>query len=406
MTYIINKTDGSVLVTLNDGTVDTSTDLVLVGKNYSGYGEYQNENFVKLLENFKNTSAPSTPLEGQIWYDSTNKALKVYNGTGFKLPPVATSSGSAPSNKNTGDLWYDSTNQQLNFWDGSAWKVIGPAYSASLGTTGDVYDTISDGVTSHPVIKKYLTGNLISVISKDAQFTPSPSLAGFATIRPGYNISSNYSMAVLENLYVTGDVNVTGSVNGNATSATSVNVTNTTTGTGPYYIAFVDGTSGNKAVRVDSSTLTYNATTNTLTATTFSGTATQAQYADLAERYESDDVYVPGTLVKIGGEKEVTRTIEENDIDIFGVVSTAPGFLLNAGAGDNKTHPPIALQGRVPVLVKGPVRKGQRLVSSNLPGIARAVVGAPSIYAAVLGRALESSEDEGVKLINSVIGIK
>ena len=182
MAYIINKTDNSVLTTLNDGTVDNTTDIVLIGKNYSGYGEYQNENFVKLLENFKNTSAPVSPLEGQIWYDSVNKALKVYNGTGYKLPPVATSSGTAPTNKNTGDLWYDSTNQQLNFWDGSAWKVIGPAYSASLGTTGDVYDTISDGVTAHPVIKKYLTGNLINVISKDSQFTPSPSVAGFSKV--------------------------------------------------------------------------------------------------------------------------------------------------------------------------------------------------------------------------------
>ena len=275
MAYIINKTDNSVLTTLNDGTVDNTTDIVLIGKNYSGYGEYQNENFVKLLENFKNTSAPVSPLEGQIWYDSVNKALKVYNGTGYKLPPVATSSGTAPTNKNTGDLWYDSTNQQLNFWDGSAWKVIGPAYSASLGTTGDVYDTISDGVTAHPVIKKYLTGNLINVISKDSQFTPSPSVAGFSTVRPGYNISSNYKLTALNDLHVAGDAYVTGTVNGNATSASTIAVTDTPTTSGTYYVTFTSGTTGNQTLRTDSSTLTWDPSTNTLSCN-ISGTITNA----------------------------------------------------------------------------------------------------------------------------------
>ena len=127
MSYIINKTDGSVLTTINDGTVDNTSDLILVGKNYSGYGRYQNENFVHLLENFSNTTAPASPLKGQLWYDSTNQAIKVYNNTGFKIPPAAVSSGTAPTNKTIGDLWYDSTNEQLNFWDGSVWKIIGPS---------------------------------------------------------------------------------------------------------------------------------------------------------------------------------------------------------------------------------------------------------------------------------------
>lgn len=278
MSYIINKTDGSILVTLNDGTVDTTTDLVLIGKNYSGYGEYQNENFVKLLENFKNTSAPATPLEGQIWYDSANKSIKVYNGTGFKLPPVASSSSTAPTNKNTGDLWYDSTNQQLNFWDGAAWKVIGPAYSASLGTVGDVYDTISNGVTTYPVIKKFLAGNLISVISKDSQFTPSPSVAGFPTIRPGYNISANYSMNVLDDLFVSGDATVTGTINGNATSSSTIAVIDTPTA-GTYYLTFTTGTTGNQTLRTDASTLTYDPSTDTLNVGNISGSITNATNA-------------------------------------------------------------------------------------------------------------------------------
>ena len=189
-------------------------------------------------------------------------------------------------------------------------------------------------------------------------------------------------------------------------AASNVSVTDTTTTNATYYVTFVDGTTGSRTVRTDSSTLTYNPNTNTLSSSFFSGTSTSAQYADLAERYESDAVYEAGTLVRIGGEKEITRTLDENDIDIFGVISTNPGFLMNSEAGDNNSHPPVALQGRVPVLVVGPVRKGQRLVSSNIPGIAKAVIGAPTTYAAVLGRALETNEESGVRLINSVIGIK
>jgi microcystin-dependent protein len=301
----------------------------LVGKNYSGYGRYQNENFVKLLENFKNTSAPASPLVGQLWYDSTLNAIKVYNGTGFKLPPAASSSGSAPSNKNVGDLWYDSTNQQLNLYDGSNWKVIGPSFSNLLGTTGDVIDTISDGVSNHTVIKKFLAGNLIAIISKDAQFTPSPAVAGFSTIRPGYNISSNYDLSALNDFYVGGDANITGTLtvtgaitgtiskatniaggatgsipvqtgantttllpigtngyvltsNGTtvtwsaASAATSSTVTDTTSTNATFYPTFVAATTGAEPVRVDSSTLTYNPSTNTLTVANLSGLATKA----------------------------------------------------------------------------------------------------------------------------------
>ena len=329
MSYIINKTDGSVLTTINDGTVDNTSDLILVGKNYSGYGRYQNENFVHLLENFSNTTAPASPLKGQLWYDSTNQAIKVYNNTGFKIPPAAVSSGTAPTNKTVGDLWYDSTNEQLNFWDGSVWKIIGPSFSASLGTTGDVIDTISDGVTNHTVIKKYLTGSLIAVISKDSQFTPSPAVAGFATIRPGYNISSNYDMNVLHNAYVSGDgtisgnLTVSGSINGtankainvtggaagslviqtntdttgfvsigangtvltsngstavwsSAAAASSVAITDTTTTNSTFYPTFVANTTGSHSVLTDSSTLTYDPNTNTLTVANLSGTASKA----------------------------------------------------------------------------------------------------------------------------------
>ena len=131
MAYTINKTDGTILSTVSDGTVDTTTDLVLIGKNYSGYGEFQNENYVKLLENFASTTAPGSPIAGQVWFDKTNNALKVYNGTVFKTVSSTTVSASTPSGADTGDLWWDTTNAQLKVYDGSAFVTIGPPYSTS-----------------------------------------------------------------------------------------------------------------------------------------------------------------------------------------------------------------------------------------------------------------------------------
>ena len=113
MAYTINKTSGTILATVADGTIDTTTDITLVGKNYAGYGEFLNENQIKLLENFANSSAPSSPIAGQIWWDTTNSLLKVYTGSAFKTISASTASSSQPSSSVTGDLWWDTTNGQL-----------------------------------------------------------------------------------------------------------------------------------------------------------------------------------------------------------------------------------------------------------------------------------------------------
>ena len=115
MAYTINKTDGTVLTTVSDGTLDTTTNLSLFGKNYAGYGEALNENQVKLLENFANTTsnAPNKAIKGQCFYDTTLNQLQVYNGTAFKAVSGSIVSGSQPSIGAQGDLWYDSTNEQL-----------------------------------------------------------------------------------------------------------------------------------------------------------------------------------------------------------------------------------------------------------------------------------------------------
>lgn len=203
MAYNITLTNGQNLVTVADGTTDSSyTSLTLVGKNFAGYGAFLNENYVKLLENFANTTEPPNALQGQIWWDSSNKVLKVRNGTVWKTVSSSTSSSSTPVNPTVGDLWWDTANGQLKVWGGSVWVVIGPAYTATQGQTGVVADVISEtgGGQSHIIVKFYVNNSVVSVLSKDPSFSVS-SLAGFTIINPGFNLSS------IGNLGYYGDAN-------------------------------------------------------------------------------------------------------------------------------------------------------------------------------------------------------
>ena len=137
MAYSINKTDGSVLATVADGQTDNfSSDLTLIGKNFSGFGESLNENFIKLLENFSNTAPPSRPIRGQIWFDTTDLKLKVYSGTGFVPVSSATISNTQPLTLGAGDLWFNNVDKQLYFFDGTQTILLGPDFSESQGLSG------------------------------------------------------------------------------------------------------------------------------------------------------------------------------------------------------------------------------------------------------------------------------
>ncbi len=191
MAYTVNKTDGTILATVADGTIDTTTDLTLIGKNYAGYGEFFNENLVKLLENFSNTSAPASPVAGQMWWDKTNNLLKVYNGTTFKTVSSSTASASTPSSGVTGDLWWDTTNGQLKVYNGSTWTTIGPSFTSGTGTSGAIVETVTDtGATDHVVVKLFTNNVLVGTISKDTTFTPQSAISGFATVKPGIQLST------------------------------------------------------------------------------------------------------------------------------------------------------------------------------------------------------------------------
>jgi len=189
MAYSINKTDGSILATVADGQIDNlSTDITLIGKNYSGFGEFFNENLVKLLENFAGTSIPSHPVRGQIWFDASELKLKVYNGLSFQPVSSATIANTQPSTLGVGDLWFNDVDKQLYFYDGTSTILLGPSYSSSQGLSGLKVNTILDSLNQNRVITSlYVNGILIGIFSKDA-FTPKIAIEGFSgTIIPGFN---------------------------------------------------------------------------------------------------------------------------------------------------------------------------------------------------------------------------
>jgi len=189
MAYIINKTDGSILATVADGQVDTlSTNITLIGKNYSGFGEALNENFVKILENFSGSAAPAKPVRGQIWFDTAELKLKVYNGLAFQPVSSATIANSQPTTLGVGDLWFNDIDKQLYFFDGTATILLGPDYSTSQGLSGLKVVNLLDTLNQNRVITiLYNNGILLGIFAKDA-FTPKVPIAGFdGAIVPGFN---------------------------------------------------------------------------------------------------------------------------------------------------------------------------------------------------------------------------
>lgn len=200
MAYVIRVTDPTVspLGTIADGTFDnrSKTSLQLVGRNYPNYGQAITDNLVSLVENFAHTVAPPNPLAGQIWYSKIDSRLKVWNGTEFKTIQGATSALSAPTTTVAGDFWWHAGNKQLYVYDGtnpftpSGWILVGPERDNTGAKWEQITDTLS---TQHTVVTIYISGTRVGIISNDTEFTPLTPIAGFTTIRPGYNIVSGSS---------------------------------------------------------------------------------------------------------------------------------------------------------------------------------------------------------------------
>ena len=174
MAYKLNNTFGTLLVTLADGTIDVATtDLTLIGKGYAGFGEKLNENLIKLLENFNNTSAPTNKQQGQLWYDKTNNQINVYTGSKWKPVGSTTNSATQPTNAVQGDMWFDIANTQLYVYTGSAWTLIGPTTVAGSGVTQVITETVQDNTgVNRGILKLVAEDTVVGVVSALA-FTPS-----------------------------------------------------------------------------------------------------------------------------------------------------------------------------------------------------------------------------------------
>ena len=305
MPYTVDYSEsGKTPIVVNDGTVNTSTSLTLIGKSYNRFGESLNENLLHLLENFAANTAPDNPTEGQLWYDTSESQLYIYES----------------------EKWY-------------------PIGFPAGNTRIEARRRLDTNGISHYTLESIVDGNIITITVDDTvAWTPAASefLEDGVTV-----LTTQFSV-------IQSGINMNTTVN-------------------------------------------YK----------FRGTATSAEYADLAERYEADQEYEPGTLVKLGGSHEITQTLQKGDDEVFGVISTSPGFEMNSAAGTDVTHPYVALAGRVPCKVIGKVRKGQRLISSNMPGYAQADNGSGVLdYRLVIGRALADKTDDSMGVVEIAVGAK
>lgn len=306
MTYNLLKSDGTLLVNLEDGQLDTTnSSLSLVGKNIVNYGLYQNENFVKLLENFSSNTPPTAPLAGQIWFDKTASILKlkVYNGTEWLTVPVITVSSTQNTNPGVGDLFFDTDNNQLFVYNGSSNVLVGGA-----------------GVVTEFALKLQNPRKINGVNFDGSQNITITATTANKLTRGNYLVSN----------YIDYD--------GSVADTWTVDVGNIQVATPNKVVA-----------RNSSGDIWFNVG---------NGTASKAKYADLAEKYLTDKVYEPGTVVIVGGTAEV-QACYEGSLPI-GVISTNPGYMMNSEL-DGGTY--VALKGRVPVKVHGKVSKNDFLIA-------------------------------------------
>ena len=216
MAYTINKTDGTVVTTITDGTVDNTTSLQLFGKSFSGFGEGLNENLVKLLENASGTAAPTAPLKGELWFDTNTAQLKVYDGSAFKPTGAAKSQASAPTSPSAGDLWHDSDDDQLYIYTGSAFQLVGPVYTAGQTLSGWKIETLGSSAGNKVVSSMYAGNTRVAILSKET-FTPSVTQSGFASIKAGITLNSTLGAVFDGTNTQASNINVSGTSNTSST---------------------------------------------------------------------------------------------------------------------------------------------------------------------------------------------
>jgi hypothetical protein len=496
MSYSIDRYNGTTLTVVEDGTIDNTLDIKLIGKNYAGYGEVQNENFVHLLEHFSSAGpqGPQRKISGQIWFDSSLKKLKFYDGNNWRTTGGAEVGGEAPTSLTEGDFWWDNSNNQLYAFSGSEFILVGPQGVTGSGTTQMKSRSVKAvGAGQKPIIQAIVDGTTIYIISKESFVIDNTvlgnSIAGFGIIKAGITLADtnnedgvtttdteifhgtasnalrlggyladdflgilnyDFTPALVPAQFNNGGFTV-GGTSGAGTDTLAINITSsnpvfksatpvmsfqTTSGTvrtpltlsannilpgadsvsnigsASFKYATVYANSFNgPATQADSlqvaggsyytaqtsagvNTIAARDSSGNLTANIFQGIATQARYADLAEKYLADAEYETGTVVVVGGEKEVTASSWGKRA--VGVVSANPAYMMNSEL-EGGTY--IALKGRVPVKVIGSIRKGDSLIAAN-DGCASAGVHHSNDVFAI---ALESSDDTGIKLVEALV---
>jgi len=409
MPYILRLTTGSNLVSVADGSVDNSTSLTFLGKNFSGYGQPLEENFVKLLENFSspgNGNNPlhptlSTSLQGQLWFNSTNKQLYIsYERNKFKgIGSITVGSTSTVSNPTDGDMVWDDGVLYAYQESANSYVTIGPANGSQFSSWIYGRLTAIDGVTNNALIIGKVGNFPVVAFSKQTEYTPqNPNLINgnalntFTVIKQGITLPNADPVTGVSSVSTTSGYLLWGTA-ADAINARHVSVTAQLDVSSNFYIPLSSITDGTTALGT-SSTFYFNDGV-------INATASSAYYADLAERYEADAEYSPGTVLVIGGSKEVTVTGVFADTRVIGVVSENPAYLMNKDSGSNKTHPAIALKGRVPCKVYGVINKGDLLVTSNYAGHAAAAT-RNIVNGSVIGKAL-GTQSEGFGVIEILV---
>ena len=418
MAYTIVKTNGTVLTTIPDGTINTSsTSLALPGRNYAGYGQYVDTNFVHQLENYANVSPPPNPLTGQLWYNTNSNTMYVCPADGTTsasswLALTSTSSGgtttfgavtvtgnlSANNATITNALSADTITVRLATVTANATIANANVTTGNIGTLNTANITTGSATT---------TGNITGTWTLNGTGTANTNAGTGLYINSGNIVINNsgntYGIKTDRYMYANGAaISFTGTYNNG-------NVYDYLTGSNS--VAQFTGILGNVATPISSLT-TANITTGANTTagqltgnwTLTAGSRLNATYADLAERFEADAYYDAGTVVELGGDKEITSVRYELSEDIFGVISDSAAYLMNAGAGDNITHPPVAMTGRVQVKVSGVVKKGDRLVSAG-NGIARAATAGEATAFNVIGRALANKTTNSIGTVLSIVTV-
>jgi len=492
MAYQIDRYNNTLLTVVEDGTVDQTTDLKFIGKNYAGYGEIQNENFLYLLENFAGANQPARPLSGQVWFDTAGSKLKFYDGAKWRTTGGAEIGSAEPTGLAVGDFWWDSGNDQLYVYNGTNFVLIGPQNAGEGVTQMQSLEVLDDIGGVRGIIGATIEDEVVMVISP-TEFTLSDAtpVTGFDRVKKGVTLvntkldtsgvtstphyfwgtasnslklggrdASEYVLtAVGENtifssvvefpdagLFVgdsqdlqiiveNGTEGVIQNVSGNnsiiklkttdsqgvVTHVATVNSTGLIPATdntfnigsaslrwaNVYAANFtglaekssalvVSGTSRSGDISASNNSVAVRDATGNIAANLFQGTATQARYADLAEKYTTAEEYPVGTVMAVcAHEDHETEAANTNSIAI-GVISHAPAYLMNSECNGQA----IGLKGRVPVRVVGPVKKGQAVYCGD-NGTANAVLNG----CCLVGVALESSDDASEKLIECVLKV-